>query len=122
MSVHQDLILFYSSILNIRSFTMSGTQMEKLLKNGLNDSLKSRSKRRRSKFEIMVDILSVAQTAPRKTEIVYKANLNFNRLERYLSYLEEKGLIVNLGSEYKTTEKGKEFLQEFNEVKKHFLI
>ncbi|MBE9594879.1 MAG: winged helix-turn-helix domain-containing protein, partial [Proteobacteria bacterium] len=51
----------------------------------------------------------------KKTPIVYKANLNFKRVDAYLPYLVDKGLIENTGAVYKTTEKGKEFLHVLQE-------
>jgi len=68
-------------------------------------------------LEIIADILLVAKKGEKKAAIAYKANLNFNRVESYLSYLEEKELIEHTGGEYKTTEKGKEFLRDYQKMK-----
>jgi len=75
-------------------------------------------KGRRNKLEIMVDILSVAIEGAKKTEIVYKANLNFKRAGKYISLLEEKGFIECNGWGFKTTEKGKEFLNNYYKMKR----
>jgi len=83
---------------------------------GENLNLKDRVKKRRGRTEIIVDILSAAMEGTKKTQIVYKANLNFRRARKYLPYLEEKGLIENIGSEYKTTEKGKQFLRDYQRM------
>jgi len=91
--------------------------MEEHIKERRRESLKDSFKKRRGKLEIIVDILSVAMKDAKKTEIVYKANLNFKRVGKYLPYLEEKGLIENMGSEYKTTEKGKQFLRDYRKMK-----
>ena len=82
----------------------------------LNLNFKGRVKKRRGRAEIIADILSAAMKEAKKTQIVYKANLNFRRARKYLPYLEEKGLIENIGSEYKTTEKGKQFLQDYQKL------
>ena len=95
--------------------------LEEALKDGIRKSLSARFKDRRGRIEIMVDILSVARSGARKTEIVYKANLNFTRVERYIPFLEERGLMENSGSIYKTTEKGGEFLREYHKLKE-FLV
>ncbi len=81
-----------------------------------NLNLKGRVKKRRGRAEIIVDILSAAMEEAKKTQIVYKANLNFRRARKYLPYLEEKGLIENIGNEYKTTEKGKQFLRDYQKM------
>ena len=75
-----------------------------------------RVKERRGRAEIIVDILSAAMREAKETQIVYQANLNFRRARKYLPYLEEKGLIENMGSEYKTTEKGKQFLWDYQKM------
>ncbi len=82
----------------------------------LNLNLKDRVEKRRGRAEIIVDILSAAIEETKKTQIVYKANLNFRRARKYLPYLEEKGLIETIGSEYKTTEKGKQFLRDYQKI------
>jgi len=92
-------------------------RMEEHIKERRWESLKDSFKKRRGKLEIIIDILSVAMKDAKKTEIVYKANLNFKRVGKYLPYLEEKGLIENMGSEYKTTEKGKQFLRDYRKMK-----
>ncbi|MCW3133487.1 MAG: winged helix-turn-helix domain-containing protein [Methanophagales archaeon] len=89
---------------------------EEYIKERRRESLKDSFKKRRGKLEIIMDILSVAMKEAKKTEIVYKANLNFKRVGKYLPYLEEKGLIENIGSEYKTTEKGKQFLRDYQKM------
>ena len=90
--------------------------IEEYIKDGIRDSLKDRFKKRRGGFEIIVDILNAAMEGAKKTEIVYKANLNFKRAGNYLSYLEERQLIENMGDRYRTTEKGKEFLRDYQKM------
>ena len=90
--------------------------LEDAVKDGVKESLKKRFKERRGRLEIMIDILSVAIGGARKTEIVYKANLNFARVERYIPFLEERGLMENSGYIYKTTKKGEEFLSGYKNM------
>jgi len=78
---------------------------------------KERFKERRGRLEIIADILSVAMEEAKKTEIVYRANLNFKRAGKYLPYLEEKGLIENENMSDKTTEKGREFLRDYQRMR-----
>jgi predicted transcriptional regulator len=96
---------------------MAGSQLDELLKQGLKASMKERFKKRRTKFEIMVDILSVSRHGALKTQIVYRANLNYNRVDRYLKFLERNGLLEPAGSGYTTTKKGEEFLREYSSMK-----
>jgi predicted transcriptional regulator len=90
--------------------------LESVLREGLRESLKDRFKERRGKLEIMADILRVTSSGARKTEIVYKANLNFTRVETYIPYLEERDLLEISGPLYRTTPKGKEFLQTYHQM------
>lgn len=82
-----------------------------------NFRLQNRFKKRRASIAIIVDILSVAEEKAKKTQIVYKANLNFRMVEEYLPHLLDKGLIENTDGEYKTTEKGEEFLADYQKMK-----
>jgi len=67
-------------------------------------------KMRRSKIDIVVDVLEVMKTGVNKTAIVYKTNLNFRLAEKYLLLLEKQGLLEKKSDKYFTSDKGKIFL------------
>jgi predicted transcriptional regulator len=74
-------------------------------------------------MEIIEDLLTVADkpNGVNKTFLVYQTNLNFNRLEDFLPYLIERGLIEKVndqGQKFATTIKGREFLRQLNSMKK----
>jgi len=72
---------------------------------------------RRSGLDICADILEIARMGAKKTHIVYKANLNFRIVERYLRWLIERGLLRKKGERlYVTTEEGLRFLQRYREL------
>ncbi|WP_321428839.1 winged helix-turn-helix domain-containing protein [uncultured Methanolobus sp.] len=71
---------------------------------------------RRSRTAISVEILRAALEGAKKTHIVYRANLNFEVVNRYLSLLQENGLIEQKGNIYVTTDKGKEFQEIAKEL------
>jgi predicted transcriptional regulator len=74
---------------------------------------------RRTTVKLMVVILEIALKGAGKTEIVYKANLNFRRVQKYLDFLVGKGLISvssNKRKKYRTTEKGKAFIKRYRET------
>ncbi|ADC65178.1 conserved hypothetical protein [Ferroglobus placidus DSM 10642] len=77
---------------------------------------------RRSKFEIIYEILCRTQTPASKTKIVYGANLNFKLAEKYFSLLEEMSLLEKVKIDGKTcyaiTEKGREFIKRYEELAK----
>jgi len=65
-------------------------------------------------LEICADLLHAAEGGARKTQLVYRANLNFSIIGRYLSVLTKNGLLDADPPLYVATEKGKEFLRLFD--------
>lgn len=75
---------------------------------------------RRGRFDIIGEILSLTTNGAAKTSIVYRANLNFNIVNRYLNLLLHEGLVSSTKSptvKYKITKKGIEFLNAYNNLK-----
>jgi predicted transcriptional regulator len=72
----------------------------------------------RSSTEIVARILEAANGSATKNSIMYKAFLSYAQLREYLSVLIENNLLEYLeGSQnYKTTEKGLNFLKMHNEI------
>jgi len=76
----------------------------------------------RNRIQIAANILEIAKNGSRKTRIMYLGNLSFDLLQKYLNLLARYGLIeVHDGSEkvYVATEKGRRFLEEFNELQRY---
>jgi len=65
---------------------------------------------KRDKLEIARNILLICKDGARKTEIVYKANLNFKNGEVYLKRLIDREIIMKEGNIFKFTSKGAEML------------
>jgi predicted transcriptional regulator len=82
----------------------------------------------RTRVEILASILQVASKGALKTHIMYKANLSHRQLEKYLAFLEERGLLVegideDLGNRmYRITERGFDFLREYSHVSGYFTL
>lgn len=78
---------------------------------------------KRGRFDIIGSILIICKNGAMKTEIVYKANLNFKNAEVYLKWLVDRGMIVKEGEFFKITTRGSELLanlqsaSEFMDVK-----
>ena len=68
---------------------------------------------RRNWLDICADLVRVARGGARKTHLVYRANLNFMMIKRYLALLIDRGLIVEKPPYYTTTERGEEFLHNY---------
>jgi predicted transcriptional regulator len=71
---------------------------------------------RRNDLDICADILKVARNGAKKTHLVYKANLNFNIIRKYIQRLKENGLLEIHNGRYFTTDKGFEFLDQFQDL------
>ena len=72
----------------------------------------------RSRTDIAADILEIAVDGAIKTKIMYKAFLSFPQLKEYLAVLLDRGLLEHIEdeNEYRTTDKGKQFLKMYKEV------
>lgn len=73
------------------------------------------TKHRRTRTDVIVDILTAAIEGELKTHIMYQANLSYTQIRRYLPLLQEMGLL-EAGREgnweiYTTTRKGIQFIQ-----------
>ena len=65
---------------------------------------------KRDRLDIMLSILEIARVPIKKTHILYRANVNYQQLVKYLTLLEELGMITNNNGIYLITDKGRMFL------------
>ena len=78
---------------------------------------------RRGKFEIISEMLSLAMNKVGKTALLYGANLNHSRVNKYLELLKQKDFIEEIREspiKYKTTKKGINFLEQYHDLKREF--
>jgi predicted transcriptional regulator len=69
---------------------------------------------KRSKYQIISQILEICIGGAGKTEVVYQANLNFRNAGLYIDSMINSGLLSikqENGRKYETTEKGLKFLE-----------
>jgi predicted transcriptional regulator len=71
---------------------------------------------RRNDLDICADILDIARGGAKKTQLVYKANLNFKIIKTYLSRLNNNDLLTLENGCYVTTDRGVSFLQNYREL------
>jgi len=72
--------------------------------------------RYRDKLRIIADVLSIVSERARKTHIMYRANLSYTLVCRYLSEVLAAGLVYFDDEDcYVLTKKGKEFLNVYEE-------
>jgi predicted transcriptional regulator len=67
---------------------------------------------KRDRLEIIRSILIICKNGAKKTEIVYKSNLNFKNGEAYLQWLIDRDLITKEEKFFKTTPKGVKLLSD----------
>ena len=72
---------------------------------------------RRNNLDIYADILKIANQGAKKTQIVYKANLNFNILKTHMDALIQRGFIEKNSRHYFTTDRGKDFVNSYQNIK-----
>ena len=79
-----------------------------------------RASSRRDQLTIMADLLEIIQQPQRLTHILYKSNMSYGQLSKYLSEMQEMGLLETRMSPYRCfiiTPKGIQF-SEMLETKK----
>jgi predicted transcriptional regulator len=71
----------------------------------------------RRKLDIVADILNVAIRNPKKTQIMYQANLSYSILQKYLADMSDASLICFEDETrcYRLTVRGREFLKAYKE-------
>ena len=69
----------------------------------------------RSSFEIIAEILKTSKNGAKKTRIMYACGLSYNFIQKYLKLLLETDLL-ELGTSYYTTAKGKGFLRNYQKL------
>ena len=70
-------------------------------------------KSKRDKLTIMMRILDISRTPIKKTHILYKANINFYQVTKYLDLLTSVSMLEKIEFGYRITEKGLQFLKMF---------
>jgi|BEDMetMinimDraft_2_1075160.scaffolds.fasta_scaffold00645_3 predicted transcriptional regulator len=68
--------------------------------------------RRRDRYELIGDILESVRQGSRKTRLMYTANLSFELVNKYIAFLEDRGLISKRGDTYFLTERGRSTLEK----------
>jgi len=68
-------------------------------------------RKKRSRYEIIYNVLDQCQTGSKKTWVMYKANLSYDLTTSYLDELIKMGLVEPKDGLYYITEKGKQLLE-----------
>jgi predicted transcriptional regulator len=73
---------------------------------------------KRNSLEIMTQILVLCKQPQTKTRVMYRTNLSWRMLQKYLSQLQSRGLLEVHHSlpKYATTQKGLKFVEKWREL------
>jgi len=73
---------------------------------------------KRNGLEIMAEILNFCEKPQNKTKVMYKTNLSWRMLQKYISQLQSLGLLEVHHSltKYATTQKGLKFVEKWKEL------
>ncbi|AGE70827.1 winged helix-turn-helix domain-containing protein [Sulfolobus acidocaldarius] len=74
-------------------------------------------RKKRTRYEIIHDILAQCENGAKKTWLMYKANLSYELTNNYINKLVEKQLISQKDGLYYLTDKGKKLLELLKEYK-----
>jgi predicted transcriptional regulator len=77
---------------------------------------------KRNNLDICADILRVSRGGAKKTHLVYKANLNFNIVKKYIKGLTESGLLEKNGDRFYVTEEGNLFIDRYVKLSSPFHV
>ena len=77
--------------------------------------------RRRGEVRILIDILGICLKGVKVTHLMYKANLSYYTLHKYLATMSKQGLLVKASNGdgyevYSVTDKGRIVLDKLREV------
>jgi predicted transcriptional regulator len=68
-------------------------------------------RKKRSRYEIIQNVLDQCQAGSKKTWVMYRANLSYDLTTEYLEELVKSGLVEPKDGLYYTTDKGKQLLE-----------
>ncbi len=71
---------------------------------------------KRNNLDICADILKVSRGGAKKTHLVYKANLNFKIVKRYLDHLVDSEFLESDEGVFYLTEKGSQFIEKYDSL------
>ena len=69
------------------------------------------TRKRRARHDIIIEVLQNAKGGAKKTSIMYKTNLSFFQLEKYLNALAKGGFLTENSGVWKTTRKGLDVIE-----------
>jgi len=76
--------------------------------------LEHATRRKRTRYELLADLLLSSKGGARKTTLMFRANLSFALLNKYLGLLIENGFVDKKGDYFFPNRRGLTYLQKFS--------
>jgi predicted transcriptional regulator len=73
---------------------------------------------KRGRLDIIYRILSTCRTPSKQTHVMYNANLSYSQLKKFFAILLETDLLKAEVTLYRTTVKGFEFMEKYEEIQR----
>lgn len=76
---------------------------------------------KRSRFEVIYQILSFCQNPRQKTHILYRCNLSYEQLKKYMEFLVTGNLLKKTENDrelYQATQHGEKFIGEYERLRR----
>jgi len=83
------------------------------LSSGNPNSTDRLGRRKRTKYELLADLLRSSKGGARKTNLMFRANLSYVLLNKYLNFLLENGFLESKDGRFFPTRAGLLYLQRF---------
>jgi predicted transcriptional regulator len=75
--------------------------------------LEKPTRRNRTRYELLADLLISSKGGAKKTALMYRANLSFELLNKYLSFLVENGFLERKEGYFFPSQRGLTYLHRF---------
>jgi len=75
-------------------------------------------RKKRNKYELLADLLESSRGGARKTSMMFKSNLSFRLLNKYLDFLLANGFLDKADGKYFPSEKGLLYLHRYSRYQK----
>jgi predicted transcriptional regulator len=78
--------------------------------------LSTQTRQKRTRFDTIYEILQLCTETTKRTHIMFRINLSYAQLEKFLSLLVHSGLLSVSNQGYTTNEKGRHFMEVYTEL------
>jgi len=78
--------------------------------------LSTQTRQKRTRFDTIFEILQLCTETTKRTHIMFRINLSYAQLDKFISLLVHSGLLSVNHEGYTTTDKGRHFMEVYTEL------